>query len=93
MKQNWIWGAAILLAILHQDLWYWNDATLLFGFMPIGLAYHMGYSISAAILWSFAVVYAWPTTVEDEVKEHLEAVGDLEGAKEAVGVLEGAEPI
>lgn len=78
--RNIIWGAAILLALLHQDIWYWNDPTLVFGFIPIGLAYHMGFSVAAAIIWSCAVVWAWPRTVEDEVKEHLEAQGDTEGA-------------
>ena len=37
--------------VLHQDLWNWNKAEpLLFGFMPIGLAYHAAYSFVAAAL-------------------------------------------
>ena len=35
-----IWGLVVLLIILHQDNWLWNDTTLVFGFMPIGLVYH-----------------------------------------------------
>jgi len=57
---------AILLAILHQDFWFWTDRTLVFGFMPIGLAYHALFSILTSALWALAVVYAWPTTVADE---------------------------
>lgn len=60
-----IWTAAIILAILHQDVWYWNDRTLLFGFLPVGLAYHMLFSIAASCLWAAAVVFAWPTEVEE----------------------------
>lgn len=67
-----VYTAAVLLAILHQDFWWWDDTTLVFGFMPIGLFYHMLYSIACSILWACAVVFAWPTTVEEEVHEHLQ---------------------
>ena len=46
--------------MLHQDFWLWDDATLVFGFMPIGLAYHTAYCIVAAGLWYLATKYAWP---------------------------------
>lgn len=76
MARKLVWVAAILLAILHQDFWLWNDGTLLFGYMPIGLAYHIGFSIASGLLWAAAVVWAWPTEVEEEValylKEHKE---------------------
>ena len=49
-KRYAIAAAAVLLAVLHQDYWLWNDATLVFGFIPSGLAYHAGFSICAAIL-------------------------------------------
>jgi hypothetical protein len=55
----------VLLALLHQDFWYWNHIEpLVFGFIPIGLAYHMGVSIAAAILWAMAVHYCWPRDVD-----------------------------
>lgn len=60
MSRRLIYIALILLAVLHQDFWLWNDATLLFGFMPIGLAYHTAYCIVAAGLWYLATKYAWP---------------------------------
>ncbi len=60
-----IYLAAALLAALHQDFWFWDDRRLLFGFLPIGLAYHMAYSVAAGALWALAVVFAWPTHVED----------------------------
>jgi len=54
-----------LLAILHQDFWYWDSIDpLVFGFVPIGLAYHIGVSIAAGILWALAVHYCWPRDVD-----------------------------
>lgn len=58
-----IYGLIVLLCIVHQDFWYWNDSTLVFGFMPIGLAYHAGISITAAVLWALAIKYCWPGEV------------------------------
>lgn len=72
--RNAIYIAAIVLAILHKDFWLWDDTTLVFGFIPSGLFFHMLFSTACVILWSLAVVYAWPDTVEEEVKEHLEEV-------------------
>ena len=57
--------AAIVLFVLHQDFWYWGDATLVFGFLPIGLAYHAIHSILAGLLWAMAVKFMWPGHVED----------------------------
>lgn len=54
-------GLAILLGILHQDFWNWDNSSLVFGFMPVGLFYHAGFSLAAAVLWMFAIKYAWPT--------------------------------
>ena len=65
---------AILLGILHQDFWNWDNSGLVFGFMPVGLFYHACYSLVAAALWAFAIKFAWPTELvawadeEDESK-------------------------
>ena len=51
--------------VLHQDFWNWKSATpLLFGFLPLGLAYHAAYSILAAILMAVLVKAAWPSHLE-----------------------------
>ena len=55
----------IVLAILHQDFWNWDKATLVFGFMPIGLAYHALYSIVAATFWAIVMKFAWPHHLEE----------------------------
>jgi len=55
----------ILLIVAHQDFWWWDDIEpLVFGFLPIGLAYHALLSILAALVWALAVRYCWPHDVE-----------------------------
>ena len=55
----------VLLAVLHQDFWFWNSIEpLVLGFIPIGLAYQIGVSIAAAILWALAVHFCWPPDVD-----------------------------
>jgi hypothetical protein len=51
--------------ILHQDFWNWKNAEpLVFGFLPVGLAYHAGYSLLAAALMAVLVKIAWPAHLE-----------------------------
>lgn len=68
-----VWGLVVLLAILHQDLWFWDDATLVGGIMPIGLFYHACISVSAGIVWYLATKFAWPFDDSDEAKTGGEA--------------------
>ena len=56
----------VVVYILHQDYWNWKRAEpLIFGFLPIGLAYQAGYSILAAITMAILVKFAWPKHLED----------------------------
>jgi len=56
----------VAIYVLHQDFWNWKTAEpLVFGFLPIGLAYHAGYSVLAAILMAILVKLAWPKHLED----------------------------
>lgn len=59
-----VWIAVVLLAVLHQDVWYWDDTSLVMGFIPIGLFYHSVFSIACAAVWALAVVFSWPTHLE-----------------------------
>jgi len=59
------WGFVIVIALLHYDFWYWDDSTLVFGFVPIGLAYQAGISLLAAAAWFAVVRLAWPTHIEE----------------------------
>jgi hypothetical protein len=59
----------VILAVLHQDVWNWNKTSLVFGFMPIGLFYHMCYSIAAAVFWGLVSKLAWPHRLEAWAEE------------------------
>ncbi len=61
-----IWSLIVLLILAHQDFWYWQDATLVWGFFPIGLFYHVLVSIVAGILWFLATVFCWPKDLVEE---------------------------
>lgn len=64
--------AAVAVYLLHQDCWNWSKfEPLLFGFVPIGLAYHAGYSVLAATLMWALVKFAWPRQLEElETEAH-----------------------
>ena len=47
--QKIVWALVFLLVIIHQDNWFWDDETLAFGFMPIGLFYHACISVAASV--------------------------------------------
>jgi hypothetical protein len=66
--------ATAALVVLHQDWWNWDKVDpLVFGFLPIGLAYHAAYAIACAVLmWCF-VQFLWP--------RQLEEVDEADGAK------------
>ena len=64
MSRRTVWILVILLGILHYDFWYWSDRSLLFGFLPIGLAYHAVFSLACGIVWFLAIRFAWPAELE-----------------------------
>lgn len=63
-RSGWVYFVLIILFFLHQDFWFWEDRSLVFGFIPIGLAYHAFYSISAGLFWFFVTRFAWPDDLE-----------------------------
>jgi hypothetical protein len=66
------------LFILHQDFWFWRTATpIVFGFLPIGLFYHVCYTIVVSLLMWLLVKYAWPSHLEERAEE-----GESEGVGE-----------
>jgi hypothetical protein len=63
-----VWVAVVYA--LHQDVWNWTKAApLLFGMLPPGLAYHLGYSVLAAVTMALLVKFAWPAELEDDEPE------------------------
>jgi len=65
--QKFFWFLILILVVLHQDNWNWDDATLVFGFMPIGLFYHACISVAAAVLWYMATKVCWPKELDGGV--------------------------
>lgn len=56
----------IALIVLHQDFWNWDKVDpRLFGFLPIGLAYHAGFAAACAVLMGLFVKFAWPAHLEN----------------------------
>jgi len=63
--------AAILTVLvfyaLHQDFWFWRQARpLVFGFLPIGLFYHVLYMVASSVLLWGLVKYFWPSHLDKE---------------------------
>jgi hypothetical protein len=56
--------AFVALFLLHHDFWNWNNTSLVLGFMPVGLAYHAGYSMVAGLFWHLVTRFAWPHSIE-----------------------------
>ncbi len=66
MKKLLLFLLAATVYLLHQDFWNWNKVEpLVFGFLPVGLAYHAGFSILAAIMMAVFVKLAWPKNLEE----------------------------
>lgn len=60
-----LWLALVLLFLAHNDLWLWDDPGLSFG-LPVGLTYHIAYSLAASVLMLLLARFAWPTGLEGE---------------------------
>lgn len=57
----------LIVFALHQDFWNWERTTpLLFGLLPPGLTYHLGYSLLAALTMALLVRFCWSAHLEDE---------------------------
>lgn len=76
-----VFGIVILLAIIHQDFWWWGDRTLQFGFIPTGLLYHAMFSCMAAGIWFAATKFAWPSEIESWA-ETPDEIGDSASNKD-----------
>ena len=50
-----------LLFVLHQDFWLWDSETIVWGFLPAGLAYHLVFSLLSASVWAMALKTIWPS--------------------------------
>lgn len=56
----------LILYLAHQDYWNWRTAyPLMFGYLPVGLAYHALYTIVAAAWMALLVKLAWPAHLDE----------------------------
>ncbi|MFN0112327.1 MAG: hypothetical protein ACKVZH_25990 [Blastocatellia bacterium] len=64
--KHWLLFVLIVaLYLLHQDFWFWNTANpMVFGFLPIGLFYHLIYTLVVAGAMWLLVKLAWPAHLE-----------------------------
>jgi hypothetical protein len=59
------WLLVAVMYVLHQDLWFWHAARpLVFGFLPIGMAYHAAYTIAVSIMLAWLVKRHWPSHLD-----------------------------
>jgi hypothetical protein len=57
----------VALYALHQDFWFWRSARpLVFGVLPIGLFYHVAYTLLTALVLWVLVRMLWPEHLESE---------------------------
>jgi hypothetical protein len=54
-----------LLFLLHQDFWWRNDPRLVFGILPVSLAYHVAWTILIAAGWLFVAKFCWPRGLDE----------------------------
>lgn len=58
------------LYLLHQDAWFWREARpLVFGFLPVGLAYHAAYCVAVTLVMWMLTRVAWPAHLEGAAPE------------------------
>ena len=70
MKRLLLVLTVLALYILHQDFWFWRRITpLIFGFLPIGLFYHVCYTLAVSLLMWLLVKYTWPSYLEESAGE------------------------
>ena len=64
--------ALVLLVFfaLHQDIWLWRESRpLIFGVLPVGLAYHAAYTLAVSGVMAVLVRRAWPSHLEGPHRE------------------------
>jgi hypothetical protein len=67
MKKLLLLMLILAVYVAHQDLWNWDKVDpLVFGFLPVGLAYHAAYSILASAMMAVLVSFAWPKHLEEQ---------------------------
>ena len=63
-RHRFLYAALVVLFILHNDLWLWNDGRLVLG-LPVGLLYHIAYCLATSVALAVLVNRAWPVLESD----------------------------
>ncbi len=66
MKKRLLYAVLLLVAVLHQDFWFWSDRTLVAGILPVGLVYHAVYTLVVALLMWLLAEHAWPSHLDPD---------------------------
>lgn len=75
-----IYALLLLLIVLHQDFWNWHrHEPLIFGFIPVGLAHHVGISLAAAVVAGLTVKYCWPSHLDAAESAHASSSAERKG--------------
>ena len=65
LKKLLVSSLVFAVFLLHQDSWNWKKTEpFVLGFLPVGLAYHAGYAILAAIMMALLVKFTWPKELD-----------------------------
>lgn len=73
--RNVFWAVVLLLVVAQQWSGYWSSETLVFGFLPSPLFYHVMVSLAAVVVWWIGTVVAWP----DDTLDAMDSGGDRGG--------------
>lgn len=60
--------ALFVLYLLHNDLWLWDNPSLVLG-IPVGLFYHIMFCVAASLLMAMVVSNAWPRHLKPSTRE------------------------
>ena len=63
--RNVFWAIVLLLVLAQQWPGFWSTETLVFGFLPSPLFYHVVVSLAAVVVWWIGTVVAWPDDTLD----------------------------
>jgi hypothetical protein len=70
MKRTLLSLVVVILYVLHQDFWFWRTARpLLFGFLPPGIWYHLGFTLAVSLVMWLLIRQAWPGHLDEELEE------------------------
>lgn len=66
MTKIFCYASVFILYVLHQDFWFWDNGTLVFHILPVGLLYHVGYCVAASLILALLTWGTWPAQPQIE---------------------------